>query len=224
MWVRRTSAQTPLVRLHADAGCRLRKTLRQNAKTDFCAPLTSFDWNDTDPTLVVTSSIDTTCTVWNVERGQANTQLIAHDKEVYDVAWASGSANIFASVGADGSVRMFDLRSLEHSTIIYETPTPTTGAAAVGQPTSIPILRLAYNRCDPNYLATFHMHSKDVAILDIRIPGLPVTELKGHEANVNALAWAPHSSIHLCTAGRWRAMFHAYFIRLAWQVFTLFGP
>jgi len=27
---------------------------------------------------------------------------------------------MFASVGADGSVRMFDLRHLEHSTIIYE--------------------------------------------------------------------------------------------------------
>ncbi|KAI3487315.1 hypothetical protein L1887_48900 [Cichorium endivia] len=32
----------------------------------------------------------------------------------------SGSADVFASVGADGSVRVFDLRSLEHSTIIYE--------------------------------------------------------------------------------------------------------
>ena len=27
---------------------------------------------------------------------------------------------MFASVGADGSVRMFDLRHLEHSTIIFE--------------------------------------------------------------------------------------------------------
>jgi len=32
----------------------------------------------------------------------------------------SGSVDVFASCGADGSVRMFDLRSLEHSTIIYE--------------------------------------------------------------------------------------------------------
>jgi len=60
--------------------------------------------------LAVTSSIDTTCTVWNVETKQAKTQLIAHDKEVYDVAFYTGSTDIFASVGADGSVRMFDLR------------------------------------------------------------------------------------------------------------------
>ena len=79
-------------------------------KADFNAPLTSFDWNEVDPTLAVTSSIDTTCTVWNVETRQAKTQLIAHDKEVYDVAFATNSTDVFASVGADGSVRMFDLR------------------------------------------------------------------------------------------------------------------
>jgi WD40 repeat protein len=49
--------------------------------------------------------------VWNVETRQAKTQLIAHDKEVYDVAFATSSTDVFASVGADGSVRMFDLRS-----------------------------------------------------------------------------------------------------------------
>jgi WD repeat-containing protein 68 len=39
----------------------------QNKNSEFCAPLTSFDWNETDPTIVGTSSIDTTCTIWNVE-------------------------------------------------------------------------------------------------------------------------------------------------------------
>jgi WD repeat-containing protein 68 len=53
----------------------------------------------------------------------AKTQLIAHDKEVYDVRFCANSVDVFVSCGADGSVRMFDLRSLEHSTIIYE---PTT--------------------------------------------------------------------------------------------------
>ena len=95
--------------------------LNNNKNSEFCAPLTSFDWNETDPSIVGTSSIDTTCTIWNVETHQAKTQLIAHDKEVYDLAFAP-STDVFASAGADGSVRMFDLRSLEHSTIIYESP------------------------------------------------------------------------------------------------------
>merc|ERR1719439_349262 len=99
----------------------MKSLLNSNKNSEFCAPLTSFDWNETNPSIVGTSSIDTTCTIWDIEREQPLTQLIAHDKEVYDIAFARGT-DVFASVGADGSVRMFDLRSLEHSTIIYETP------------------------------------------------------------------------------------------------------
>jgi WD repeat-containing protein 68 len=72
------------------------------------------------PSLIITSSIDTTCTIWDIPTLTAKTQLIAHDKEVYDVRFCANSVDVFVSCGADGSVRMFDLRSLEHSTIIYE--------------------------------------------------------------------------------------------------------
>lgn len=97
---------------------------------------------------------------------------------------------MFASVGADGSVRMFDLRHLEHSTIIYEDPAHT------------PLLRLAWNKQDPNYLATIAMDSCEVIILDVRVPCTPVARLNNHRACVNGIAWAPHSSCHICTAGR----------------------
>jgi len=40
---------------------------RSSGKRELCAPLTSFDWNDTDPSMIVTSSIDTTCTVWDIQ-------------------------------------------------------------------------------------------------------------------------------------------------------------
>lgn len=43
-----------------------------------------------------------------MQKGVVDTQLIAHDKEVYDIAW--GGVGVFASVSADGSVRVFDLR------------------------------------------------------------------------------------------------------------------
>lgn len=39
----------------------------QNKSSEFCAPLTSFDWNETDPSLLAASSIDTTCTIWSLE-------------------------------------------------------------------------------------------------------------------------------------------------------------
>eukprot|EP00479_Gromia_sphaerica_P002598 TRINITY_DN13063_c0_g1_i1.p1 TRINITY_DN13063_c0_g1~~TRINITY_DN13063_c0_g1_i1.p1 ORF type:complete len:102 (-),score=15.65 TRINITY_DN13063_c0_g1_i1:161-466(-) len=45
------------------------------------------------------------------------------------------------------------------------------------------------------------MDQSKVVILDIRAPSLPVAELQGHTACVNSIAWAPHSSCHVCTAG-----------------------
>lgn len=95
--------------------------LLSNSKSpEHTAPITSLDWNVVQPSLIITSSIDTTCTIWDIPTLTAKTQLIAHDKEVYDVRFCANSVDVFVSCGADGSVRMFDLRSLEHSTIIYE--------------------------------------------------------------------------------------------------------
>ena len=63
--------------------------LNNNKNSEFCAPLTSFDWNDADPKRIGTSSIDTTRTIWDIEKEVVDTQLIAHDKEVYDIAWGA---------------------------------------------------------------------------------------------------------------------------------------
>lgn len=170
------------------------------------APLTNFSWNEKVPSLIVTSSIDTTCTVWNIDTSTALTQLIAHDREVYDVAWLPGSTDIFVSVGADGSLRAFDLRSLEHSTILYETPPPknppmpTTPSAGSRPPTS-PLLRIAFNPADNNYMSTFSMDGSDVQILDMRSPGSPVMELRAHRAPINAFGWSSTDSPLLATAG-----------------------
>lgn len=161
--------------------------LNNNTTSEYCAPLTSFDWNEVDPAIVGTSSIDTTCTIWDICTQTAKTQLIAHDKEVFDIAFRG--RDDFASVSADGSVRMFDLRNMEHSTILYETPRAE------------PLLRLEWNKQDPNYLSTFVMESHKTTIVDIRLPNEPVVELGGHNGCVNATAWAPHSSCHICTAG-----------------------
>ena len=61
--------------------------------------------------------------------------------------------------------------------------------------------RLAWNKQDPNYLATVAMDACEVIILDVRVPCTPVARLNNHRACVNGIAWAPHSSCHICTAG-----------------------
>jgi WD repeat-containing protein 68 len=148
----------------------------------------------------VTSSIDTTCTVWNLDTSTAVTQLIAHDREVYDVAWLPGSTDIFVSVGADGSLRAFDLRSLEHSTILYETPPPKNQPPS-GRPPSSPLLRIAFNPSDANYMSTFHQDGSDVQILDMRSPGAPVMELRAHRSAINAVGWSSTEGGLVATAG-----------------------
>lgn len=192
--------------------------LNSNKSELFCAPLTSFDWCEHNPRLIGTSSIDTTCTIWNIEvgkpiatvggstdatvataastdtskkvSGEVQTQLIAHDQEVYDISFQPKQDNIFASVGADGSVRMFDLRSLKHSRIIYE------------EEAGKQLLRLDWNRQDENYIATMKLDSPEVTILDIRSPPKPVVTLtNGHRKGVNGITWAPNSSCYVCTAG-----------------------
>ena len=163
--------------------------------------------------MIVTSSIDTTCTVWNIDTSTAITQLIAHDREVYDVAWLPGSTDIFVSVGADGSLRAFDLRSLEHSTILYETPAPknlpppTASPSSSARPPTSPLLRIAFNPADSNYMSTFHMDGNDVQILDMRSPGQPVMELGAHRAQVNALGWSSTDSQLLGTVGACARLF-----------------
>ncbi|GMR57152.1 hypothetical protein PMAYCL1PPCAC_27347 [Pristionchus mayeri] len=187
-----------LWRVGKDNSVSIEALLNPNRNAEYCAPLTSFDWNTTDVNLIGTSSIDTTCTIWSLETGQAigstkriegtlKTQLIAHDKEVFDMAFSHQRKDSFASVGADGSIRLFDLRHLEHSTIVYEDVAHT------------PLLRIDWNKMDANYLATIAKDSKEIVIVDLRMPCTPVARLSNHKATVNAISWAPHSSCHICS-------------------------
>ncbi|KAK4547173.1 hypothetical protein LTR36_001394 [Oleoguttula mirabilis] len=175
--------------------------LLSNSKTpEHTAPLTSLDWNTLSPKLIITSSIDTTCTIWDIPTLTAKTQLIAHDKEVFDVRFCAGSVDVFVSCGADGSVRMFDLRSLEHSTIIYEpaeknekgaSPSASSPTKSQTMTPAPPLLRLAASPHDAHLLATFASDSNIIRILDVRQPGTALLELRGHQGNLNTIEWNP---------------------------------
>lgn len=177
--------------------------LLSNSKSpEHTAPITSLDWNMISPSLIITSSIDTTCTIWDIPTLTAKTQLIAHDKEVYDVRFCANSVDVFVSCGADGSVRMFDLRSLEHSTIIYEPSekndklmSPGNSSPSTSQQSSTwppPLLRIAASPHDSHLLATFCQDSNIVRVLDVRQPGQALLELKGHGSSINSVEWCPN--------------------------------
>ena len=152
------------------------------------APLTSMDWNTDDTRLVATSCIDTTCTVWDILRESVLVQLVTHEKEVYDIAWAERE-NCFATVSADGSVKHFDLRDTSGVMTLYES-----------ESTYAPLLRISWNHLNPVYLAVLAMDAAGIMILDIRHPATPVYDLMGHNS-VNAMAWSPVSPDQICTVG-----------------------
>jgi len=147
-------------------------------------PITSFDWSSSNDHKLGISSVDTTCTIWNLEKRKMETQLIAHDKAVYDIAFAHNHS-LFTSVGADGSVRLFDQRDLEHSTIIYETSPPS------------PLLRVAWNKLNQNHIATIALDTIGVILIDIRRPAVALRALSHHKSCVNTISWAPHSWNHM---------------------------
>ena len=141
-------------------------------------PLSSMDWNTLDPTMIVTCSINTTCTVWDLGAEKAKTQLIAHDKEVLDVSFCSASKDIFASCGADGSIRMFDMRSL---TIIYEVPN------------EVPLLKVDWNSLDSNYILTVPEVNNEILVIDVRYPSVPVANISYHTDSINDAHWCLNS-------------------------------
>lgn len=185
------------------------------------APLTSFDWNEIDLSIIVTSSVDTTCAVWDLEVGASvssishsgsplrsssseiscrlQNQILAHDNEVYDVSFSrQGSGrDIFVTAGGDGSSRLFDLRILSTSTVLYETN--DIGSPDGGQ-MGPALVRVACNKKDPNYVSTFSTDSKNVMLIDVRKPGKPIATLGSHSDILNCISWAPHSAHHLCSA------------------------
>jgi len=164
------------------------------------APLTSFDWSTASEHNICAASVDTTITIWDIEHQRKEHQLIGHDKPIYDIAF-SKVAHLFASVGADGSLRMFDERDLQTSTILYETGlTPAS-------PSPAPLLRLAWNAHNTNLIAVVTLDKTSVSVVDIRRAGVALQELSSGDAHAHTLAWAPHSRNHLlCGADNGCAM------------------
>ncbi len=163
------------------------KAKLNNMKSKYCGPLTSFDWNTANDSLLGTASVDTTCTIWDLNKLSIKTQLIAHDKEVFDVQFGK-EENVFISGGADGSVRLFDLRNLDHSTIIYETKESSA------------INKLAWNLQTPNLIAALSLDKNVIYIFDSRMNcNVSLDELKLHSEPVTGCVWAPDTPTQLCS-------------------------
>ena len=66
---------------YSKSGIGIRKELKNTLLKDLSAPLTSFDWS-AEKNYICCSSIDTTCSIFDINQEKFFKQLIAHDKEV----------------------------------------------------------------------------------------------------------------------------------------------
>ncbi len=163
--------------------CELTKKSKKNS-----GPITSMDWNRVNSNLLGVSSIDTTCTIWDLQKQDVKTHLIAHDSEVFDINFGSNE-HTFISTGADGSIRLFDLRALDTCSVLFESQDQT------------PLTRVSWNLCDNNYIASSTQDKNYIFIIDIRVLNTPIAYLTYHTNIINAMAWAPSSYSHICSVG-----------------------
>jgi WD repeat-containing protein 68 len=164
--------------------CNLSKKHKQSVS----GPLTSMDWNKQNPYIIGVCSIDTTCTIWDLTKNEIKTHLIAHDKEVFDISF-SREENIFITTGADGSVRLFDIRELDTCSILFESKDNS------------PITRVEWNLNNSNFIAALGLDKNVIYIIDQRNTNSPYAFLSYHTNVVNSISWAPHSSAYICSGG-----------------------
>ena len=157
-------------------------------QSEFCQPITSFDWNQFDPRTIATASLDSSVTIWDIQEQEITTQLVAHEKAVYDISF-SLDQTVFATVGEDGSVRLFDTRELRNSNIIYETEGGKIG-----------LTHVKWNHKNPNLMAVVAEEDTNVYLFDKRRPNT-IFETLPHRSKVNAIAWCPHDSGLICSVG-----------------------
>ena len=151
---------------------------------NYNGPLTSCDWSRANNAIIGVSSVDHTCSIWDLNKREQKYMIIAHDKEVYDIALGPDEF-IFMSTGADGSVRLFDSRQANSSSIIFETRDES------------PMTRLKWNLVNPNFILTVILDKNEIFILDQRKLSVPYGILKVHTNVVNNVIWAPQSNSNL---------------------------
>lgn len=161
----------------------LNTTLTKN-NIIYCGPLTSCDWSLANFSIVGVSSIDTTCTIWDLNKKATKQQFITQTKEVYDISLGP-TEFLFMAAGEEGRINLLDTRSKTTCNIIFET----------GDRKAITILNWNFN--DPNFLLAVGQDKSTIYIIDQRNSLAPYDVLKGHQGVVNNAIWQPGSSSYI---------------------------
>jgi histone-binding protein RBBP4 len=108
-----------------------------------------------------------------------------HGDVVGDVCWHASNPNMFASVGDDGKLLIWDSRQADAT---------LRCSAHSGQINSV-----GFNPFSEHLIATA-ASDKTVALFDIRKIGVKVYSLLGHSSEVVQLSWSPHNEAVLASS------------------------
>lgn len=99
---------------------------------------------------------------------------MAHDDAVFDCAFGDGTH--FASVSNDKSLRLFDLNQPQkyHTLFVAQHP----------------LLRVAWSRVNPHFLAVIAQDTNYVTVIDRRSLSEPYAILRSHTGSVNEICWS----------------------------------
>jgi len=151
-------------------------------KKVYCGSHTSADWSTANPSKVATCSIDSTSSIWDINELKEIICFICHKKEVYDISFGKDEFT-FMTTGADGSIRLFDIRDSKKCEIVY------------GGEYELPKIKLSWNHYDPNYFLTTIQDKTSFYVFDLRYSYQPVIAiLNKHENAINNAIWAPKTN------------------------------
>ncbi len=152
-------------------------------------------WNPRDKGLILSSSEDMTVCLWDIKQGSKENRVLdplrtfkAHCGVVEDVAWHWNHDNIFASVGDDRMLYLWDCRNLSN-----------TEPASLIQAHKEEINCVSFNPANDYMLATGSA-DKTVALWDIRNLKTNLHSLESHTGEILQIQWSPHHEYVLASA------------------------
>lgn len=169
-----TDVDITLCKIEANSNSIVKISTNQDENNQEKAPLTSFDWRENR---IVTSSYDTTCTVWEIKDSSLvkSEQYIAHEKEVNDVKCLNDDTIL--SCGGDASVRLMDLRDMDSLNILFESSECKS------------LNRLSINPFEKNYFIVSALDKSLFYLVDLRDTSTAVEKFFVHTDIINCLSF-----------------------------------
>src|SRR5688572_27063031 len=154
----------------------------------------SLFWNPIQKDQFASSSWDGTVKLWT-PGSPRSVSTYRTNSCTYSTSFSPHNPHMLSCVSSDSTLRIFDTRS----------PSAPAGPAGMMQQTgtmpsvTIPVSPMApaellthdWNKYRPETIAVGGV-DRVVRVFDIRAPGQPISELRGHNYAVKKLVWSPH--------------------------------